>query len=127
MVGWGGLPNLTEFNASGEIVYDATFPKGEFNYRVYREPWEAQPSEPPAVALRTTGSTRSAYVSWNGATSVGSWQLRTGSSAAHLRTASSTPRSGFETVIPVPPSGFVEVRALSASGKVLAISKPVNQ
>jgi outer membrane protein assembly factor BamB len=127
MVGWGGLPNLTEFNARGEIVYDATFPKGEFNYRVYREPWEAQPSEAPAVALRTTGGTRSAYVSWNGATSVASWQLRTGSSAAHLSTASSTPRSGFETVIPVPPSGFVQVRALSASGKLLAISKPLNQ
>jgi outer membrane protein assembly factor BamB len=127
MVGWGGLPNLTEFNARGEIVFDAQFPAGEFNYRVYREPWEAQPSEPPALALRTTGSTRSAYVSWNGATHVASWQLLAGPSAAHLSPVSTTPRSGFETVIPAPATGVVRVHALSASGKVLATTKAISQ
>ena len=45
MIGWGGLPNLTEFNAQGEIVYDAQLPRGENSYRVYREPWSGQPSE----------------------------------------------------------------------------------
>ena len=49
MVGWGGLPNFTEFNAPGQQIYDAQLPAGENSYRVYREPWSAQPTEPPAI------------------------------------------------------------------------------
>ena len=102
MVGWGGLPNLTEFNAHGEIVYDAQLPAGENSYRVYREPWSGQPTEPPAIVAKTTGATTAVYASWNGATTVASWQLLTGSSATHLTAVSTTPRSGFETTIPAP-------------------------
>ena len=132
MIGWGGLPNLTEFNAQGEIVYDAQLPRGENSYRVYREPWSGQPSEPPAALAKTTGAATAVYASWNGATTVASWQLLTGSSAAHLTAVSTTPKSGFETVIPAPvaivpkcPAGvpcaptkqLFQVRALSASGQ----------
>ncbi|HEY2141478.1 MAG TPA: arylsulfotransferase family protein [Solirubrobacteraceae bacterium] len=125
MVGWGGLPNLTEFNAAGQIVFDAQLPRGENSYRIYREPWSGQPSEPPAIAARTTGSATAVYASWNGATTVASWQLLTGSSASQLNPVSTTPKSGFETAIPAPTAPFVEVRALSASGKVLGTSKAV--
>ena len=38
---------------------------------------------------------------------------------------STTPRSGFETTIPSPPAAYVQVRALSASGKALASSKAI--
>jgi hypothetical protein len=34
MVGWGGLPNFTEFDAAGAPVYDAQLPRGENSYRV---------------------------------------------------------------------------------------------
>ncbi len=125
MVGWGGLPNLTEFNAQGEVLYDAQLPAGENSYRVYRLPWSGQPSEPPAISARAGGSATAVYVSWNGATTVGSWQLLTGTSAAHLVPVSTTPRSGFETTIPAPSAAYVQVRALSASGKVLGTSKAV--
>jgi Arylsulfotransferase (ASST) len=125
MVGWGGLPNLTEFNAQGQIVYDAQLPAGENSYRVYREPWSGQPTEPPAIVARTTGTTTAVYVSWNGATTVVSWQLLTGPSATHLTAVSTTPRTGFETTIPAPAAPFVQVRALSASGGVLGSSKAV--
>jgi len=125
MIGWGGLPNLTEFDAQGQIVYDAQFPKGEMSYRVYREVWSGQPSETPAITARTAGSTVAVYASWNGATTVASWQLLSGSSAADLKPVSSTPESGFETTIPTVAAAFVQVRALSASGKVLATSKAI--
>jgi hypothetical protein len=125
MVGWGGLPNLTEFSAGGEIVFDAQLPAGENSYRVYREPWSAQPAEPPAIAARTSAGATAVYASWNGATTVASWQLLTGASASHMTAVSTTPRSGFETTIPAPAAAFVQVRALSASGKALGTSKPI--
>jgi hypothetical protein len=65
------------------------------------------------------------YASWNGATDVASWQLLTGPSADHLAIASTTPKSGFETVIPAPGAAFYQVRALSGSGKILATSRTV--
>ena len=147
LVGWGGLPNFTEFNSKGEVIFDAQlptgvpvapgFPAGEFSYRVYREPWHGQPRaygpavavkrEPicPAVCVRAGGAT-AVYASWNGATDVASWQLLAGPDAGHLTpTGATTPRSGFETTIPAPAAAYYEVRALSASGKVLGSSKAV--
>lgn len=125
MIGWGGLPNLTEFNAQGQMIYDAQLPRGEFSYRVYRLPWAGQPVEPPAIRARAAAGTDTVYASWNGATTVVSWQLLTGSSAAHLSAVSTTPRTGFETAIPAPAAPFYAVRALSASGRVLATSSAV--
>jgi hypothetical protein len=126
MVGWGGLPNFTEFNAQGQIVFDAQMPTGEDSYRVYRDAWSGQPSTPPLLAV----SSGSAYASWNGATNIASWQLLAGQSASALSTVTTVPRSGFETAIAVPPSRQLpgeqyEVQALSASGRVLASSATV--
>ena len=137
MVGWGGLPNLTEFNARGQMIYDAQLPRGEFSYRVYREQWHGQPSGPPAIVAKNLAavcvrapcplqaSTTAVYASWNGATDVASWQLLAGPSADHLAVASTTPKRGFETVIPAPGAAFFQVRALTAAGKVLATSGTV--
>ena len=125
MVGWGGLPNFTEYGADGQIAYDAQFPSGENSYRVYREPWAAQPSEPPALAASTSGASTTAYASWNGATTVASWQLLAGASASHLSVVSASPRLGFETTLTTSAAPFVQVRALSASGKPLGTSKTI--
>jgi hypothetical protein len=140
MIGWGGLPNFTEFNAQGQVIYDAQLPRGEFSYRVYREPWTGEPATPPSIAARTRRApscppgpaatcplnlTTAVYASWNGATDVASWQLLTGPSASQLTAVSTTPRTGFETTIPSPTAAFVQVRALSPSGRVLATSKAV--
>ncbi len=141
MVGWGGLPNFTEFDAAGNAVYDAQLPAG-FSYRVYRLPWAGQPLTPPALtvkhepqppascppgaacpaqALRDT-----AYASWNGATTVASWQLLAGV-PNHLAPVATVPKGGFETAIPVPQAApEYQLRALDASGHVLA-SSPVVQ
>jgi Arylsulfotransferase (ASST) len=124
MVGWGGLPNFTEFDSASNVIYDAQFPAG-FSYRVYRLPWAGQPLTPPAIVARTSGSGAVVYASWNGATTVASWQLLTGSSPSHMTAVSTTPRSGFETAIQAPSAAYYEVRALSASGHSLATSKAV--
>ena len=109
------------------MLFDAQFPAGEFSYRVYREAWSAQPAGyRPAIVARSVGSASAVYASWNGATTVSSWQLLTGSSRGHLKAVSTTPKSGFETTIPAPPAAFYEVRALSASGRVLASSKVIS-
>jgi hypothetical protein len=139
MIGWGGLPNLTEFNAQGQVIYDAQLPAGEDSYRVYREPWSGQPTAPPAIVAKATGSAPAVYASWNGATTVASWQLLTGTSSAHMTAISTTPKSGFEATIPAPaspvmrcpstascPTLLYEVRALGASGRVLGTSKAVH-
>jgi len=126
MVGWGGLPNLTEFNPQGQVIYDAQLPPGENSYRVYREPWNGQPTKPPAVIAKTVGATTTVYASWNGATTTASWQLLTGASAAHMTAVSTTPSGGFETTIPAPAAGFYAVRALSPSGRVLGASQAVS-
>jgi Arylsulfotransferase (ASST) len=125
MVGWGGLPNLTEFNAQGQMVFDAQLPRGDTSYRVYRQVWRGQPSQPPTIAVRSAGGATAVYASWNGATDVASWQLLSGPSAPHLSAVSTTPKRGFETVIPAAPAAFYAVRALSPSGAVLASSHTI--
>ena len=126
MVGWGGLPNLTEFTAQGQIAYDAQLPAGENSYRIYREPWSGQPTEPPAILAKTTGATTAVYASWNGASTVASWQLLTGPGPTHMTAVSTTPKISFETTIPAPAAPFYQVRALSASGGVLGTSTTVH-
>ena len=74
----------------------------------------------------SAGGVSTVYASWNGATTVSSWQLLTGPSASQLTAVSTTPRSGFETTIPAPAAAFYEVRALSASGRVLGTSQAIS-
>jgi hypothetical protein len=119
MVGWGGLPNFTEFNAQGQEIYDAQLPAGESSYRVYREAWSAQPTEPPTIIAEFNQSAATIYATWNGATTVYSWELLTGPSATDLSVQSNTQQTSFETAISAPIAPFYEVRALSASGRVL--------
>ena len=85
-----------------------------------------RPTGRPAVAVRpNSDGTLNVYVSWNGATEVAQWQLRTGSSPATLRVAQTVARLGFETVIPTPAAGWVAVTALDSSGRRLGSSLPV--
>ena len=122
MVGWGGLPNFTEFNAQGQIVYDAQLPTGEDSYRVYREPWSGQPSEAPAIAATTRGTTTSVYASWNGATGFTQWQLLAGPSPSGLKAVSTVLRTGFETTLTTAAAPYIQVHALDADGNALASS-----
>ena len=67
-------------------------------------------------------------MSWNGATGVAGWQLEQGRSPSSLVPGPTVARTGFETAIPVGAGGasaFVAVRAVAASGAVLATSSVV--
>ena len=68
-----------------------------------------------------------AYVSWNGATEVRAWRLKTGTTSDSLEPdIDSVEKTGFETEIPVDTSsGFLAVEALDASGAVIGTTKTV--
>ena len=53
VVGWGGLPNITEFRRDGGIHFDARLPRGGQNYRAFRLPWEGRPHRPPRLVAHT--------------------------------------------------------------------------
>jgi len=134
MVGYGASQYFTEFTNSsgggkkGKVLFDAELPEGDGSYRVFRLPWSAAPNTLPAVAaVRESLDDVSVYASWNGATSVASWEVLAGESSASLTPAASAPWSGFETKIAVPGTDSkFEVRALNSEGRVLATSEAVS-
>jgi hypothetical protein len=44
VVGWGSLPYFSEFNRTGQLVFNAEFPAGVNTYRAYRLPFDQTPS-----------------------------------------------------------------------------------
>jgi hypothetical protein len=126
-IGWGYKPYFTEFGPRGTIVFDGRFawPGARVDsYRAYRFPWIGKPAEPPRVAVERN----TAYVSWNGATEVISWELLIGSDKDKLRAVKVVPKTGFETAIPLPSgAAWVAVKALDRKGRSLARSNVVGR
>ena len=125
-VGWGSVPEFSEFTRDGRLVFDATFPASGTSYRDQRFAWIGRPAELPAVAVKAEGTGLTVYASWNGATEVASWQVLGGSSGATLALIGSARRSGFETAIPVGRTEqLLAARAIDRSGAILGTSLPV--
>jgi Arylsulfotransferase (ASST) len=126
-VGFGATQYFSEFSPSGRLLFDAGLPSDDGSYRVYRYPWSATPaSRPTVVARRTSPGHVSLYVSWNGATTVAHWQVLARRGAGSLSAVAEAPDRGFETRIGVPGAYTTfAVRALAASGRVLAGSELV--
>ncbi len=124
-VGWGANPYVTEYDAGGNVIFDAHFVEHADTYRAYRFEWQGTPDVRPALAVETDRRGRvTAYASWNGATDVAAWKVLAGPDPAHLRELETVPKDGFETTIRL---GWltdrrVEVRALDADGNELARS-----
>ncbi len=126
LMGYGGLPNFTEYDSSGQVLLDGTLGKNVQDFRTYLSPWSGQPSTPPSALAALAGSGMSVSVSWNGATEVSSWRVLAGASASTLAPAASATKEGFQTTISVPASGpYVQVQALNASGTVIGSSDVV--
>jgi hypothetical protein len=138
LLGYGGVAQISEFSRSGALTYDAHLPYDFVFYRAFRYPWQATPKTAPAVAanLNNTGEETVVHASWNGATSVASWRVLAGKSASALKEVETIPDEGFESSTILPPQqdeppapyAYVEVQALSSSGKELAssrVAKPV--
>jgi hypothetical protein len=127
LMGYGGLPNFTEYDSSGHVLLDGTLGKNVQDFRTYLAPWSATaPGRPSAVAKAAGSGATSVAVSWNGATQVASWKVLASASATALAPILTAPKSGFETTIKVSTAGpYVAVQALDASGNVLGTSATV--
>jgi hypothetical protein len=128
LVGYGGVPAISEFAKEGSLLFDAHQPYDMSFYRAYRFPWSARPLTPPAVlaSLNDTGEETIVHASWNGATEVASWRVLAGEHAGSLKAQAEIAVAGFEssTTLPVKHS-FVAAQALDSAGHVLGTSKSV--
>jgi Arylsulfotransferase (ASST) len=123
LVGWGEAPYVSEFNAHGQIDFDARFNTGIDSYRAYRYSWSGQPTTPPAIAVRAGKSATTVYASWNGATAVTAWRVLAGASSGAMHAVGRYLKHGFETPIAVQGrQRYYEVLALDAAGRVLGRS-----
>jgi Arylsulfotransferase (ASST) len=124
LMGYGGLPNFTEYSSSGHVLLDGTLGKNVQSFRTYLSPWSAHPTTTPSLAVQSrAGGALTLAVSWNGATEVASWQVLAGSSATSLAPVATVRRSGFQTDVPLALTpAYVAVQALSAAGTVIGRS-----
>jgi hypothetical protein len=128
LMGYGGLPNFTEYDNSGQVLLDGTLGKNVQNFRTYLSLWEGQPTGAPSlVATPARAGTMSVSVSWNGATQVASWRVLAGASSSALAavvTAAKT--AAFQTTIATPSAGpYVAVQALNSAGTVIGTSATI--
>ena len=133
-VGWGEVPDFSEFGPTGQLLFDAHFPAGDQSYRDLRFTWTGTPFTRPALAVVVAGgaararSAGTVYASWNGATLVASWRVFVGATSRSLKPVAQAARSGFQTAIILPAGAagkYVTVQALGAGGQVLGGSAPV--
>jgi hypothetical protein len=134
-IGWGSIPQVSEFTENGDCVALGGF--GIVNeassYRAKKistSAWTGNPDSTPAIFTyaNSTSLPTTFYVSWNGATEVASWRFYGGNttSAVRLVAVGSAARSGFETAFTASgffPYGFAE--ALDARGRQLGRSRVV--
>jgi hypothetical protein len=125
LIGYGGLPDFTEFGPTGGVLLDGRLGPGVQNFRTTLAQWQGSPSWLPAVAVVHRGGATELAASWNGATEVSAWRLLSGGAVGHLALGATVARSGFETLVPVPAGArVVAVQALDAAGAVLGTSAP---
>ncbi len=124
-VGWGQQPYFSEFDSSGQMVFDGRFVGNNSSYRAYRYPWTGTPGTPPDVAASASGATTDVYASWNGATEVSAWRVLAGISSGALKAVATAPKRGFETQIPSHSERYVAVQALDRAGRVLGTSATI--
>jgi Arylsulfotransferase (ASST) len=128
LVGFGGVPQMTEYAQTGAVLFDAHLPYEMIFYRSFRFPWSGRPSRPPAVLanLNNTGEETIVHMSWNGATEVSAWRVLAGKQSGALSPQATLPADEFETAAILPKKfSYAAVQALGPSGRVLATSHPV--
>jgi hypothetical protein len=126
-VGWGALPEVSEFAPGGALRYRAALPSGVISYRAHKSEWLATPKTKPSVAVRrNSDGSADVYVSWNGATEVAAWSLLGGATSGRLSKILTSRRNGFETHVQLPSApAYVTVAAVDRTGATLATSSAV--
>jgi hypothetical protein len=122
-VGWGSVPNFTEFSRSGRQLFSVYFHSPLQTYRAFRHDWWGQPAAPPDIAVVATRRGTNVYASWNGDTEVHAWRVLAGASPSALKSLGQFPKANFETKMPVhSKQPYFAVQALGDRDQVLAIS-----
>jgi outer membrane protein assembly factor BamB len=125
-VGWGAEPYVSEFSASGELLFDAQLGDKYLSYRAFRMPWTGAGPGAPRVAVRPRGRQLDVWASWNGDTRTRFWVVLAGGRDGPLVPDSARPRDGFETRLTARGDARrIAVRALDYGGKVLGESATV--
>ncbi len=128
-IGWGGsVPYFTEIGTNGKTVLEGRYLRKDIDsYRAFRAPWVGTPRVAPAVAARRSGAAATVVsMSWNGATEVKRWRIKSGPTATSTVSLATVPLSGFETTMRAATTQpFVQVEALDAAGAVLGTSAAV--
>lgn len=136
-VGWGSIPQVSEFTPAGQCVALGGF--GVVNqaasYRSTKIPkaaWIGQPDSTPAIFAyaNSTSLPTTFYVSWNGATEIASWKFFGGNGTAlkkrGLVEVGSAVKAGFETVFSAGVFlGEAYAQALDVNGLVLGTTQVV--
>jgi hypothetical protein len=126
LLGYGGVPAISEYAADGSLVFDAHQPYDMSFYRAFRFPWSGRPATPPAVLASFNDTEEETVVraSWNGATGVSAWRVLAGAQPGALREQVVIPDGGFESSTTLPTKqAYAAVQALDADGHVLGKSK----
>lgn len=114
LMGYGQIPLIKEYGPDGKVRLNVQF--GDLNgtqssYRAYRLEWEGEPAADPVVFAEKG----KAYMSWNGATSVQSWDIYEGTTACNVKLSHSVKNAGYETEASIKiTTRFVIVTAVTA-------------
>jgi hypothetical protein len=128
VVGYGGVPAISEYAQDGSLLFDAHLPFDMTFYRAFRHPWSGRPLSPPAAlaSLNDTGEETIVHASWNGATEVAAWRVLAGQHPEALEPQTTVPVSGFESSTTLPKKyTYAAVQALDSAGHVLGTSRTV--
>ena len=102
-IGWGHSAAFTEFSADGKLLCETHFGASWLywmgrvvSYRSFKtKNWVGKPRSPPSAKIERS----KLYVSWNGATEVGAWQLEgQGPDDTDYRALDMVEKRGFEEV-----------------------------
>jgi hypothetical protein len=112
-MGYGAYPRFKEYGPHGDVRMSTKWRSQQFDsYRTFKMKWEARPASPPILVVQAG----SAFMSWNGATDVTTWQIYEGLTASTLKLTKTIASAGFETEAAISNSTkFVQVGALKGS------------
>jgi hypothetical protein len=131
VVGYGGVPEVSEYAKDGSLLLDAHLSFDLIFYRGFRFPWSGRPLIPPTALANqnNTGEDTIVHMSWNGATEVAAWRVLAGPHRRSVAPQATIGAVGFESSTILPKKyGYVAVQALNSAGHVLGTSHtvPVN-
>lgn len=118
LLGHGFVPKIREFDSNGDTVMTVQFadgvPGSTLSYRAFRQEWVGCPNSLPAVATAEEDGQVAVYMSWNGATQVGGWNVYSGSNQSSLSLVTTVAKSGFETRAAIANTSYVQVEPVAS-------------